>query len=202
MLSRGLWPAFIARPFGRVPKPDATPVAILVSATDSNPLAPDPRIVLAESRPSFARGLAILARLTEGPVFLCQPPGADLAPRSDDRLRAVEVSGAHPSGLPGAQLYRLRPGIGRGEVWTIGYQEVVAIGHLFETGQYLSERVVALCGPRARDPRLVRTVSGASLRDLTQDEVTPSDMGRRRAFCPGRCWPDATPPISAGITSR
>ena len=173
LLARGLWPAFLARPFGRVPAPDGTPVAILVSATDSNPLAPDPRVVLADRGPAFDRGLTVLAALTTGPVFVAQPPGAGLAATAGDRICAVEISGPHPAGLPGAQLYRLRPEIGPGEVWTIGYQDVTAIGHLFETGDYRSERVVALGGPRALNPRLVRTVMGASLRDLTAGEVAP-----------------------------
>ncbi|HMQ93617.1 MAG TPA: hypothetical protein PKA33_01875 [Amaricoccus sp.] len=177
LLARGLWPAFLARPFGRVPAPDGTPVAILVSATDSNPLAPDPRVVLADRRPAFDRGLTVLAALTAGPVFVAQPPGAGLAAAAGDRIRAVEISGPHPAGLPGAQLYRLRPEIGPGKVWTIGYQDVAAIGHLFATGDYRSERVVALGGPRARDPRLVRTIMGASLRDLTSGEVAPGGRG-------------------------
>ncbi len=32
-------------------------------------------------------------------------------------------------------------------VWHIGYQDVIAIGHLFLTGRILTERIVALCGP-------------------------------------------------------
>lgn len=46
---------------------------------------------------------------------------------------------------------------------------MIAIGHLFDTGDYLAERVVALSGPRLKKPRLVKTVLGARIADLVYD---------------------------------
>ena len=42
----GLWTAFRTRPFGRVPHADSEPDCIFITAMDSNPLAPDPDVVL------------------------------------------------------------------------------------------------------------------------------------------------------------
>jgi Na+-transporting NADH:ubiquinone oxidoreductase subunit A len=43
LLKAGLWPAFLTRPFGRIPDPNAIPDAIFVTAMDTNPLAADAR---------------------------------------------------------------------------------------------------------------------------------------------------------------
>ena len=55
-------------------------------------------------------------------------------------------------------------------MWTIGYQDVIAIGHLMSAGRLNAERVIALGGPLIDRPRLVRTLMGASLADLTNRE--------------------------------
>jgi Na+-transporting NADH:ubiquinone oxidoreductase subunit A len=58
-------------------------------------------------------------------------------------------------------------------VWSIGYQDVVAIGHLVATGELDVSRVISMAGPGAANPRLLRTRRGASLEDLTRDELKP-----------------------------
>jgi Na+-transporting NADH:ubiquinone oxidoreductase subunit A len=50
---------------------------------------------------------------------------------------------------------------------------VIAIGHLVATGELEVTRVVAIGGPGAANPRLLRTRIGASLEDLTRDELLP-----------------------------
>ena len=60
MLTSGLWPSLRARPFGHVPDPQAEPRALLVTAIDSEPLAPDPARVIAAQAQAFARGLDAL----------------------------------------------------------------------------------------------------------------------------------------------
>jgi len=56
-------------------------------------------------------------------------------------------------------------------VWYLSYAECIAMGHLFLTGSLMSERIVALAGPGALEPRLVRTVVGANLDELTAGEL-------------------------------
>ena len=60
-------------------------------------------------------------------------------------------------------------------VWYVGYQDVIAIGHLFLTGKIRTERVIALAGPVVGKPRLVRTRLGASLSELTAGEYETSN---------------------------
>ena len=56
-------------------------------------------------------------------------------------------------------------------VWTIGYQDVIAVGKLFTSGRLWVERVVALGGPVVENPRLVRTRLGANLDELVAGEL-------------------------------
>ena len=176
LLKSGLWPAFRTRPFGRIPDPGAVPGAIFVTAMDTNPLAADAAVVLESNAEPFASGLDVLTLLTGGPVFVCQSPGPALADESKQRIRCVRFDGPHPAGLPGTHIHRLAP-VGDGRVvWHIGYQDVIAIGHLLATGRLWTERVVALAGPGVRNPRLVRTRLGASLDDLTQGELGDGDF--------------------------
>jgi Na+-transporting NADH:ubiquinone oxidoreductase subunit A len=171
LLKAGLWPAFLTRPFGRIPDPDARPDALFVTAMDTNPLAADARVVLAVEQESFASGLDALTRLTDGAVFVCQAPGDPLCDESKERIQCVHFDGPHPAGLAGTHIHRLAP-VGNGRVvWQIHYQDVIAIGHLLEMGKLSAERIVALGGPGVRNPKLLRTMIGANLGDLTNGEL-------------------------------
>lgn len=177
LLENGFWPAFLTRPFGRIPAPDAVPEAIFVTVTADNPHAPDPRVVLAGQHDAFAAGLKALARLSDGTVHVCQAQGADIAAGLGDRIRGSFFSSGIASGLAGAHIHRLHP-VGRGQsVWSIGYQDVLSIGRLIETGVPDFSRVVAVAGPRAKQPRLLRTVAGASLQELIREESLPGKHG-------------------------
>ncbi len=59
--------------------------------------------------------------------------------------------------------------------WTIGYQDVIAVGRLFTTGRLYTDRVVALAGPQVEQPRLLRTRLGASLEELTAGQLKPAE---------------------------
>ncbi len=175
LLNCGLWPSLTARPFGRIPDPDAVAEAILVTAMDSNPLAANPGVVVSEVQQEFQEGLQVLTQLTQGQVFVCQAPGDPLFSAEQEHIHCVRFSGRHPAGLPGTHLDRLN--LAGRPVWQIGYQAVISIGRLFLSGRISSERVIAVAGPAAKNPRLVRTVPGASLQALTAGE-TRGDRSR------------------------
>ncbi|HSN73388.1 MAG TPA: Na(+)-translocating NADH-quinone reductase subunit A [Steroidobacteraceae bacterium] len=171
LLESGLWTALRTRPYSHVPQPGSVPAAIFVTAIDTHPLAPDPMVAIDASRQAFADGQRVLTRLTEGPVFVCRAMGAAVPVLEHERIQSAEFSGPHPAGLPGTHIHFLMP-VGAGRVvWHVGYQDVIAIGKLFTTGRLASERVVAIGGPVVREPRLVRTVLGASTEDLLRGEL-------------------------------
>jgi Na+-transporting NADH:ubiquinone oxidoreductase subunit A len=176
LVASGLWVALRTRPFSKVPALDAEPHSIFVTAIDTNPLAGDPRVVIDEQRDNFRAGVEVLTRLTEGRVFVCHAPDwtPDLSPGG--QVAAETFSGPHPAGLPGTHIHFLDPVSAHKSVWFVGYQDVIAIGHLFLTGELRRERVVALGGPSVKKPRLLRTVLGANLSDLTRDELEGGEV--------------------------
>jgi Na+-transporting NADH:ubiquinone oxidoreductase subunit A len=178
LINSGMWTALRTRPFSKVPAPDSIPHSIFVTATDTSPLAADPQVVIADQKAAFQQGLTVLSRMTEGKVFVCTAAGADIQ-GSGERIVNEEFSGPHPAGLAGTHIHFLDP-VGAGKtVWTVNYQDVIAIGHLFTNGSLYTDRVVSLAGPQVTIPRLMRTRLGANLDELTAGELDASDTGNR-----------------------
>ena len=167
----GLWTALRTRPFSKVPAIDATPASIFVTAIDTHPLAADPAIIIAEQPEAFEAGLKVLTNLAK--VFLCKAPNASLPGESLAKVQVESFNGPHPAGLAGTHIHFLDPVSASKSVWTIGYQDVIAVGKLFTSGRLSVERVVALAGPVVEQPRLVRARLGANLDELTAGELQP-----------------------------
>ncbi len=171
LIASGTWTALRTRPYAKVPDPATSPHSIFVTAMDTNPLAADPDLVLNEYPHEFSVGLDLLAKLTDGSVHVCHGPGKYLPTGRDAKLTSHEFTGPHPAGLAGTHIHFLDPVSSGKTVWYVNYQEVIAIGHLFLTGTIMSERIVSLAGPGAIKPRLIRTVLGANLEELTAGEL-------------------------------
>lgn len=171
LIASGLWTAFRTRPYSKIPPPDSAPAAIFVTAIDSNPLAADPAIIVGEYREDFLKGLELIAKLTEGKVYVCRAPEADISAPTSSSFVTAEFAGPHPSGLVGTHIHFLYPADTDRTVWHIGYQDVIAIAKLFTTGRLWVEREIALGGPLVHKPRLLRTRLGASARDLLSGEL-------------------------------
>ncbi len=163
----GLWTALRTRPYSKVPELGTTPHSIFVTAIDTNPLAADPAIVIAEQASAFTQGLKVLTRLTEGKVYLCKAAGADIPTLESEQISVQEFGGVHPAGNAGTHIHFLDPVSVNKTVWTIGYQDVIAYGKLFTSGELYTDRVVSLAGPQVENPTLVRTRLGANLDELT-----------------------------------
>lgn len=182
LIDSGQWTAIRTRPFSKVPAPDAVPHSIFVTAIDSRPHAPNPALVINEQSDQFLAGLDVLSRLTAGPVFLCAGKGADLPASNNPKVHLEDFAGPHPSGLAGTHIHFLDPVSMDKSVWIVGYQDVIAIGHLFKTGGLYLDRVVSLAGPSVASPRLIRTRAGASTDDLTSGELIESSEAENRVI--------------------
>ncbi|MEX2476061.1 Na(+)-translocating NADH-quinone reductase subunit A, partial [Marinobacter sp.] len=193
LIESGLWTTLRTRPYSKVPAIDSAPHSIFVSVMDTNPLAADPTVIIRENGAAFETGLKILSKLTTGKVFVAGKPGSDVpVPKADD-IEVHQFDGVHPAGNVGTHIHYLDPIAGNKVVWSIGYQDVIDIAKLFETGELPTERVVAIGGPKALKPRLVRTRVGANLNELLKDEaatdcdvrmISGSVFGGRRADGP------------------
>ncbi len=174
----GLWTSFRTRPYSKIPAPEDRPAAIFVTAMDTEPLAPNPEPIIAAEADAFTKGLQCVAALTEGTTWLCHADGATIPGGDIAGVEAATFSGPHPAGLAGTHLHFLEPPTAEKTVWTIGYQDVIAIGRLFLTGKHDLTRTISLAGPICRQPKLVRTVAGASLAQLAENDL-PDDLPAR-----------------------
>tara|TARA_R110002153_G_scaffold124543_14_gene271094 strand:- start:10031 stop:11371 length:1341 start_codon:yes stop_codon:yes gene_type:complete len=175
LVNSGMWTAFRTRPYSKSPALDSKPHSIFVSVMDTNPLAGDPQIIIAERSEDFINGLQVIGRLTDGKVFVNKAPGAEIA-TGNASVEVNEFSGVHPAGLVGTHIHHL-DAVGQSKkVWHLGYQDVLAIGSLFTTGELDNRKVVSLGGPEAKDPRLVRTLLGADVTELTANEANAGDV--------------------------
>lgn len=173
LLESGQWVAFRTRPFSKTPAPQSSPKSIFITATDTNPLAADPEKVIREFPEKFKAGLKVLRKLTSGKLHLCQAPASTIP--SVQGVSVTEFKGPHPAGLVGTHIHFLAPASLDNPVWHLNYQDVIAIGHLFMTGQIWCERIISLAGPQVEDPRLVITRLGASTDELTAGQLQVGD---------------------------
>ncbi|MEM7226897.1 MAG: Na(+)-translocating NADH-quinone reductase subunit A [Pseudomonadota bacterium] len=172
ILIAGLWPSIKTRPYSKVPDPQTTPAAIFVTAMDSGPLAPDAAVVIGEAPEDFANGVRLLAKLTEGTLYVCARGGSDVPQVTGGNIKTASFEGPHPSGLAGTHIHMLDPVHAEKTVWHINYQDVIAIGELFRSGRLPIGRVISLAGPAAQRPRLLRTRVGAGISGLLDGEVS------------------------------
>lgn len=176
LIESGLWTGLRVRPFSRVADPQVRPRSVFVTAMDTDPLAPDVEVVIRGREADLERALAALARLTDGPVFLCTSDRFSLAVPTADRISHERFAGPHPAGTVGLHIHTLDPAGRNRSVWHVGYQDALAIGRLFESGSIDFSRVVAIAGPAVTRPRLLQTRLGAATDELVSGELAPGSV--------------------------
>lgn len=177
LVASGMWTALRTRPFDKVPAIGSLPHSIFITAIDTNPLAADPKVVISAQAEAFANGVKVLSRIGVQ-VYVCKGD-YDVPLVTADNIRYESFKGHHPAGLAGVHIHHLDPVSENKTVWHIGYQDVIAIGHLFVEGELFNERVISIAGPNAKKPRLVKTLLGASVAELTANEIVKSSQGVR-----------------------
>lgn len=169
LVDSGLWTAFRTRPFSKVPATNTRPAAIFVTAMDSNPLAADASAIIQQYKADFDLGLSVLPKLSQGPVYACT--AADSVAVNVEGVDHKEFSGPHPAGLAGTHIGYLYPASIERVVWSMSYQDVIALGKLLSTGSLWTDRIITLAGPVVKNPRTVKTRLGASLDELSAGEL-------------------------------
>lgn len=170
LIQSGAWTSFRTRPFSKTPAVDTAPEHIFVTAMDTNPLAADPTVTISAHEKAFRDGLEVLTTLTDGFVYVCKGE-ASLPTSSSSKVKEEVFVGKHPAGLAGTHIHFISPASENHVMWSIGYQEVIAIGYLFRTGEIYNERVVSVAGPNVKNPRLLRTIQGACVSELVNGEL-------------------------------
>ena len=171
LVESGLWTALRVRPFGRVPSPTGSAAALFITAMDTNPLAPLPEVVLADQLDDFRLGAMLVAKLLDGPTYLCVAEHSELAADAPVGVKVERFAGPHPSGTVGVHIHTLRPVSREKSVWHLGYQDVAAIGRLFTSGRLDPSRVISIAGPNIEDPRLERSRVGACVSEAVSSDI-------------------------------
>ena len=172
LFDSGLWTSFLTRPYSKVPSSDSLPSSIFITAMDTEPLCPDAELIINHDLKAFNEGVKKISLLTKGKVFICTKNNSQLKVNDFD---TYEFAGPHPAGLAGTHMHFLDAPSAIKTVWSIGYQDVIAIGKLFLTGFIDVSRIVSIAGPHALKPRLVKTVLGASLDDILEGEYNKAE---------------------------
>jgi len=175
LVESGLWTALRQRPFSKVPSPQDTASALFITATDTNPLAPLPEVVLEKQQGDFRLGTSVVAKLTDGPTFVCVGEHSEIGDGLPEGVRVERFVGPHPSGTVGLHIHTLRPVSRAHSVWHLGYQDVAAIGRLFRTGRLDVSRIISIAGPNVGDPRLERSRVGACVSEIVAADLAAED---------------------------
>ena len=171
LINSGLWTAFRTRPYSKIPAVDSDPDSIFVTVTDTNPLSADPDVIVNAYQREFSDGIRIVSKLTQGKVYVCTKEGSQIDIPSQQNVETAQFSGPHPAGAVGTHIHFIRPVSADRMVWHVGYQDIIAIAKLFETGRLWVNRIVALTGPMVKNPRLVKTRMGAKISQLVSSEL-------------------------------
>ena len=179
LIESGLWTSLRQRPFSKVPPVNSTPKAIFITAMDTNPLMYDPEIIIKKYLDDFKFGAGLLAKLTQGKVFICTKEDTKIdTDYESDSIVIEKFGGIHPAGNPGTHIHFLSPNTLETTTWYIGFQDVIAIGKMFQQGKLWTDRYVSLAGTGVIKPRIFKTRLGASLNDLLSDESIDHDNNR------------------------
>lgn len=176
LMESGVWPLINQRPYDVVPDASKDPRNIFVSTFDTAPLAPDLNFVVAGQEEAFQKGLDVLAKMTDGHVYLgldargAQAPAAAFTQASG--VVKKWFSGKHPVGNVGVQIHHTFPIVNDDVVWTVHVQTVITIGRLFLEGRFCADRIVAVTGAEVREPRYVKTYLGANIGELLKDGLS------------------------------
>lgn len=165
----GVWTMLRQRPFGLVACPDDTPKAIFVSGFESAPLAPNYNYLIASHEQEFDMGMEVLHTLVSAIHLSINPMLNNTVMPTQNYVKMHYFTGKHPAGLVGTQINRIDP-VNKGEiVWTIKPVDICIIGHLFLTGQYRPERLVAMAGPVVKNPQYYKMLQGACIESLANN---------------------------------
>ena len=165
--SAGLWDSFRERPFNRVPNIDSKPNYIFINACRQDNLEFEPSDLIVNKLDDFIKGIETIQKLTVNKIILC---GSKYLPfgyfhKFDLSQRIIE--GKFPAGNSSLHIQHIRPMRKSEKTWTIDWQDVLRIGKAMNTGKLCYEKYVNVCGPACLEPKLVKTVSGANLEELS-----------------------------------
>jgi|TARA_B100001741_G_scaffold65629_1_gene51951 Na+-transporting NADH:ubiquinone oxidoreductase subunit A len=172
LIDSGMWTSFRTRPYSKIPNINSLPANLFISALDTQPLSPNPEFIINLKLESFNFGVIVLRKLLDCPIHVSVGENSSLPITENDNLNLHTFSGPHPAGLVGTQMHFISPASLSNINWSLGYQDVIAIGELFKTGQISVQRIISIAGPQVINPSYFQTRLGACTDEITAGELT------------------------------
>lgn len=170
LLESGLFAYILQRPYAVVADPDDSPKAIFISSFSDMPLAADFEVALKGNEADFQTGVDALAKLAK--VYLGVKPGASQALAQAKNAEVTVFEGKCPAGNVGVQINHVSP-VNKGEVvWTVGAEEVIFIGRLFNQGKVDLSRVIAVAGSEVKSPEYVKVLVGQQIGSIVNGNIS------------------------------
>lgn len=170
LLESGLFAYILQRPYAVVADPDDNPKAIFISSFSDMPLAADFEVALKGNEADFQTGVDALAKLAK--VYLGVKPGASQALAQAKNAEVTVFEGKCPAGNVGVQINHVSP-VNKGEVvWTVGAEEVIFIGRLFNQGKVDLSRVIAVAGSEVKSPEYVKVLVGQQIGSIVNGNIS------------------------------
>ena len=174
LLESGLFGYMMQRPYAVTACPTDTPKGIFVSAISDMPLAADFEWVVKGQEADFQTGVDALSKIAK--VYLGVKPGSTL--EGTKNAEVTVFSGKCPAGNVGVQVNHISP-VNKGEVvWTLGAEEVIFIGRLFNTGRVDLTRTYAIAGSEIKKPIYVKALIGSKIGDLIGENLNTTQPVR------------------------
>lgn len=171
LLSSGMWALIRQRPFDVVADTRKTPRDIYISAFDSAPLAADH--FTEDDRIDLEKGIELLSLMTDGKVFIGTRGEQNI---KSDFADVIEVDGPHPAGNIGVLIANTKPVNKSETVWTLDKETAMRLGRMIKNRHIDFTTFTAVTGSEIKNPHIVRTHAGASLKTLIDGMMSkPAD---------------------------
>lgn len=169
LLEAGLFAFFLQRPYAVTANPADAPKAIFVSTFCDMPLAADFEVALKGNEADFQTGVDALAKIAK--VYLGVKPSASSVLSNAKNAEVTVFDGKCPAGNVGVQINNVSP-VNKGEVvWTLGAEEVIFIGRLFNTGKVDLTRTIAVAGSEIKVPAYVKALVGQQIASIVKGNI-------------------------------
>lgn len=169
LLEAGLFAFFLQRPYAVTANPADAPKAIFVSTFSDMPLAADFEVAVKGNEADFQTGVDALAKIAK--VYLGVKPSASSVLSNAKNAEVTVFEGKCPAGNVGVQINNVSP-VNKGEVvWTLGAEEVIFIGRLFNTGKVDLTRTIAVAGSEIKAPAYVKALVGQQISSIVKGNI-------------------------------
>lgn len=178
LLKTGMWPFFRSIPYHQLADPEERPRDIYVKTLETEPHCPDLNFVLKSQEEDLSKGLVLLRKLTRGNIFITAARTDEAYPTAYDGMQEatlIHTSNIYPAGNPHVQSYYVSPLRKQECAWYIDAQDLIAMVHLLESGQWDSIRTFTIAGSMMKRRRYVKTYLGRKVSSLTHGDVNEGE---------------------------